>query len=77
MFLGLDPVLYIWGYLFIVYVTLFRLTVLYSRCRVNRGTNLSVVLYYVILLLLPLRVWAPCVAFPTCGPFPTIAVSTP
>ena len=52
MFLGLDPVLYIWGYLFIVYVTLFRLIVLYSRCRVNRGTNLSVVLYYVIFLLL-------------------------
>ena len=35
--------------LFIVYVTLFRLIVLYSRCRVNRGTNLSVVLYDVII----------------------------
>ena len=48
MFLGLDEILYIWGYLFIVYVTLLRLIVLYSRCRVNRGTNLFVVLYYVI-----------------------------
>ena len=57
-FLGLNPVLYILGYLFIVHVTLFRLIVLYSRCRVNQGTNLSVVLYYVIFLLLPLRVWA-------------------
>ena len=68
MFLGLDPVLYIWGYLFIVYVTLFRLIVLYSRCRVNRGTNLSVVLYYVIFLFastahLGFRVGA----FPTYG----------
>ena len=48
MFLGLDPVLYIWGYLFIVYVMLITLIVLYSRCRVNRSTNLSVVLYNVI-----------------------------
>ena len=48
MFLRLDPVLYIWGHLFIVYVTLLRLIVLYSWCRVNRGTNLSVVLYDVI-----------------------------
>ena len=52
MFLRLDLVLYILGYvfiyLFIVYITLFRFIVLYSRCRVNRGTNLSVVLYYVI-----------------------------
>ena len=36
MFLGLDLVLYILGFLFIVYVTLCRLIVLYSRCRVNR-----------------------------------------
>ena len=43
MFLGLDLVLYIVGYLYILYVTLFRLIVLYSRCRVNRDTNLSVV----------------------------------
>ena len=35
MFLGLDPVLCILGYLFIVYVTLFKLIVLYSRYRVN------------------------------------------
>ena len=48
MFLGLDLILYIWGYSFIVYVTLIRFIVLYSRCRVNRGINLSVVLYYVI-----------------------------
>ena len=46
------------GYCSIVYVTLFRLIVLYSRCRVNRGTNRSVILYYIILLLLPLWVWA-------------------
>ena len=45
MFLGLDPVLYIWVHLFVVYVTLLRLTVLYSRCRVNRSINLFVVLY--------------------------------
>ena len=51
MFLGLDLVLYILGYLFIVYITLIRLIVLYSRCRVNWGTNLFVVLYYVILIL--------------------------
>ena len=61
MFLGLDLVLYILGYLFIVYVTLFRLIVRYTRCRVNWGPNLSVVLYDVILVLLPLRVWASCV----------------
>ena len=48
MFLGLAPVLYIWGYLSIVYVTLIRLIVLYSQCRVYRSTNLSVVLYNVI-----------------------------
>ena len=58
MFLGLDLILYILGYLFIVYVILIRLIVLYSRCRVNQSTNLSVVLYYVIFLLLPLRIWA-------------------
>ena len=51
IFLGLDLVLYILGYLFIVHVTLFRLIVLYSWCRVNRGTNLSIVLYYLILIL--------------------------
>ena len=64
MFLELDPVLYIWGYLFIVYVTLLRLIVLFSRCRVNRGTNLPVVLYCVIFLLLPLRVWASMLGVP-------------
>ena len=48
MFLGLNLVLYILRYLFIVYITLFRLIVLYSQCRVNRGTNLSVVLYNAI-----------------------------
>ena len=31
------------GIFYILYVTLSRLIVLYSRCRVNRGTNLSVV----------------------------------
>ena len=61
MFLGLDVVLYILGYLFIVNVTLSRMIVLYSQCRVNWGTNLSVVLYDVIFLLLARRVWASCV----------------
>ena len=37
MFLGLDVVLYIWGYLFIVYITLVRFIVLYFRCRVKPG----------------------------------------
>ena len=48
MFLGLDVVLYILRYLFIVNVTLARLIVLYTRYRVNRGTNLFVILYYII-----------------------------
>ena len=43
MFLGLDLVLYIVGYLYISYITLFRLIVLYSRCRVNRDTNMFIV----------------------------------
>ena len=43
MLLGLDLILYIEGYFYILYVTLFRLIVLYSRCRVNRDTNMSVV----------------------------------
>ena len=51
MFLGLDMVLYIVGWLHYIYVTLSRLIVLYSRCRVNRGTNMSVVVYYVIYVL--------------------------
>ena len=41
--LGLDLVWSIMGYSYILYVILFRLIVLYSQCRVNRGTNLSVV----------------------------------
>ena len=61
MFLGLDLVLYILGYFFLVNVTLSKMIVLYSQCRVNGGTNLSVVLYDVIFLLLPLHVWASCV----------------
>ena len=68
MFLGLDLVLYILGYLFIVYVTLFRLIVLYSRCRVNRGTNLFVILYYATYFVIASTVRLGfCVAFPTCG----------
>ena len=67
MFLGLDLVLYIWGYLFIVYVTLIRFIVLYSRCRVNRGTNLSVVMYYVIFCFASTVRLGFCVVFPTCG----------
>ena len=78
MFLGLDLVLYILGYLFIVYVTLSRMIALYSRCRVNRGTNLSVVFYYVIFLLLPLRIWASCVGrSQLVGCVPTMLQSTP
>ena len=67
-------VLYILGYLFLVYVTLFRLIVLYSRCRVNWGTNLSVVLYDVIIfLLLPLRVWASVFGVPNLWGVPHYA----
>ena len=43
MLLGLHLVLYIEGYLYILYVTLSRLIVLYSWSRVNRDTNMSVV----------------------------------
>ena len=68
MFQRLDGVLYIWGHLFIVYVTFIRLIVLYSRCRVNRSTNLSVVLYYVICFCFASTVHLGFhVAFPTCG----------
>ena len=69
MFLELDPVLYIWGYSFIVYVTLFRLIVLYSRCRVNWHTNLSVVLYDIVIFCFAstVRLGLLGVAFPTCG----------
>ena len=76
MFLGLDLVLYILGYLFIVHVTLFRLIVLYSRCRVNRGINLSLVLYYVIFSLLSLCVWASVSRYQLVGCVPTMAAST-
>ena len=49
------------GILFIVYVTFIRLIVLYSRCRVNRSTNLSVFLYDVInFCFASTAVWAPC-----------------
>ena len=67
MFLGLDMVLYIVGQLHYIYVTLSRLIVLYSRCRVNRGTTLSVFLYYVILIIAFTACLGFCVAFPTCG----------
>ena len=68
MFLGLDVVLYILGYLFIVNVTLSRMIVLYSQCRVNWGTNLSVVLYDVIFFIASTaRLGLLCGAFPTCG----------
>ena len=79
MFLVLDPVLYIWGYLFIVYVTLFRLIVLYSRCGVNRDTNMFVVcvLYNIFYVLLPLQVWAPCGFSQPIGCVPTMLQSTP
>ena len=70
MFLGLDLVLYIVWYLYILYITLFRLIVLFSRCRVNWDTNMSVVCVLCNIFLLPLCVWAPYVAFPTCGAHP-------
>ena len=45
--------------------------VLYSRCRVNRSTNLSVVLYYVIFFLASTaRLGFRVGAFPTCGAHP-------
>ena len=40
---GIGPSFVHCGILYIVYVTLFRMIVLYSWCRANRGTNLSVV----------------------------------
>ena len=62
MFLGLDMVLYIVGQLHYIYVTLSRLIVLYSRCRVNRGTNMFVVMYYVIYFCFASTAfWAPFV----------------
>ena len=76
MFLGLDVVLYILGFLFIVNVTLSRMIVLYSQCRVNWGTNLCVVLCYVIFPLLPLCVWASVWRSPPVGCVPTMATST-
>ena len=76
MFLGLDLVLYILGYLFIVYVTLSRLIVLYTRYRVNQGTNLFVISYYVIFSLLPLCVWASVWRSQPVGCVPTIVAST-
>ena len=78
MFLGLDPVWYIWGYLFIVYVTLIRLIVLYSQCRVNWSTNLFVVLYDVIYFCFAsTEVWAPCRRSQLVGCVPTVVASTP
>ena len=78
MFLGLDPVLYIWGYLSIVYVTFIRLIVLYSWCRVNQSTNLFVVLYNVIYFCFATTaVWATCRRSQPVGCVPTVAASTP
>ena len=79
MLLRLDRVLYIWGYSFIVYVTLLRLIVLYSRCRVNRSINLPVVLYNVISIFVfaSTAVWAPCRRSQPVGCVPTVAASTP
>ena len=77
MFLGLDLECTLWDMIYIEYVTLSRLIVLYSQCRVNRVTNLSVVLYYVILLLLlPLRVWASVWHSQPLGCVPTMLQST-
>ena len=77
MFLGLDPVLYIGGHLFIVYVTFIRLIVLYSRCRVNWSTNLFVVLYDVIYFCFAsIVVWTLCRRSQPVGCIPTVAAST-
>ena len=78
MFLGLDVVLYILGYLFIVFVTLFRLIVLCSRCRVNRSTNLSVFLYYVIFLFaFTVRLGFRVLRSQPVGHIPTLVAFTP
>ena len=75
MFLGLDLVLFILGHLFIVYITLFGLIVLYSQCRVNRGTNLFVVLYYIIFFIASTaHLGLLCGVFPTYGVRPHYAV---
>ena len=77
MFLGLDPVSYIWEYLSIVYVTFIRLIVLYSWCRVNRSTNLSIVLHDVIYFcFVSTAVWALCRHSQPVGCVPTVAAST-
>ena len=66
------------GILFIVSVTFIRLIVLYSRCRVNRSTNLSVFLYDVIhFCFASTAVWAPCRRSQPVGCVPTLAASTP
>ena len=52
---------------YIEYVTLSRLIVLYSQCRVNRNTNLFVVLYYVIFCFASTtHLGLLCWASPTC-----------
>ena len=63
------------GYIYNIYMSYcIRLIVLYSRCRVNRGTNLSVVLYYVILILAStVRVWAPVLGIPNLWGVPHYA----
>ena len=71
MFLCLDVVLHIEGYLHILYIILFRLIVLYSWCRVNRDTNMAVVcvLCYFNSCFHDAR-FRLRVAFPTCGAHP-------
>ena len=67
------------GYILTLYMSHYsRMIVLCSRCRVNRSTNLSVFLYYVIFLLLPLRtVWASVLGrSQPVGCVPTVAAST-
>ena len=72
MFLCLDLVLYIEGYLYILHVILFRLIVLYPWCRINRDTNMSVVCVLChILIAFTVRAFGPpTVVFPTCGAHP-------
>ena len=71
MFLCLDLVLYIEGYFTFYMSHYLGWFVLYPWCRVNRDTNLSVVCELCnFVIASTVRVWAPCVAFPTCGAHP-------
>ena len=55
--------------LYIVYVTCPRMIVLYSRYRVNHGTNMSVVfVYLIVIFVFASNASGICIGrFPTCG----------